>query len=312
MTLTHRSRSFALSALGFGLLWSASQQALAQEDPTWYQVEVIIFERTGGGSGAESWPRNIQLRYPFNWEELKDPDAPGTLLPDFDSGRADFADENDLAPEEGPLTVDLTRRPYFYLPEGERTLNRYANALSRQSEHQVLFHEAWRQPTVEQQFAPALLITGGELFGDHYELEGSITLSVSRYLHLHTRLWLTEFEPNFGQPPGAWPELPRRPNLQAEEQPTSTSSWDDPWAESQTGFTWDTSLNETSSRPNFLGEDFLPGRIATMTQQRRMRSRELHYLDHPLFGLIIEVTPYEHPDEQEEDEDQGESEERGE
>ena len=30
-----------------------------------------------------------------------------------------------------------------------------------------------------------------------------------------------------------------------------------------------------------------------MTTSRRMRSRELHYLDHPLFGLIVLVTPFE-------------------
>lgn len=30
-----------------------------------------------------------------------------------------------------------------------------------------------------------------------------------------------------------------------------------------------------------------------MKQSRRMRSRELHYLDHPLFGMAIMVTPYD-------------------
>lgn len=30
-----------------------------------------------------------------------------------------------------------------------------------------------------------------------------------------------------------------------------------------------------------------------MKQSRRMRSREIHYLDHPLFGMAILVTPYE-------------------
>jgi hypothetical protein len=31
-------------------------------------------------------------------------------------------------------------------------------------------------------------------------------------------------------------------------------------------------------------------------QSRRMRSEELHYLDHPLFGLLIRVTPWKHPE----------------
>jgi hypothetical protein len=31
-------------------------------------------------------------------------------------------------------------------------------------------------------------------------------------------------------------------------------------------------------------------------QSRRMRSEELHYLDHPLFGLLVRVTPWKHPE----------------
>ena len=32
-----------------------------------------------------------------------------------------------------------------------------------------------------------------------------------------------------------------------------------------------------------------------MAQSRKMRSEEIHYLDHPLFGVIVQVTPYEAP-----------------
>ena len=30
-----------------------------------------------------------------------------------------------------------------------------------------------------------------------------------------------------------------------------------------------------------------------VTHKRRMRSNEVHYLDHPLLGIVIKVTPYE-------------------
>ncbi len=30
-----------------------------------------------------------------------------------------------------------------------------------------------------------------------------------------------------------------------------------------------------------------------MRQSRRMRSKELHYLDHPLFGLLVQIIPYD-------------------
>ncbi|HEY9032743.1 MAG TPA: CsiV family protein, partial [Pseudomonadales bacterium] len=35
--------------------------------------------------------------------------------------------------------------------------------------------------------------------------------------------------------------------------------------------------------------------VAVMRQQRRLRSREIHYIDHPLFGLVVEIRPFELP-----------------
>ncbi|WP_127477258.1 peptidoglycan binding protein CsiV [Sulfurivermis fontis] len=35
--------------------------------------------------------------------------------------------------------------------------------------------------------------------------------------------------------------------------------------------------------------------VYRLNETRRMRSREIHYLDHPMFGIIAVVTPYEQP-----------------
>ena len=35
--------------------------------------------------------------------------------------------------------------------------------------------------------------------------------------------------------------------------------------------------------------------VYRLNESRRMRSREVHYLDHPMFGIIATVTPYELP-----------------
>jgi len=266
--------------------------AVMADEPRWFQVEVIVFARTADDDGVEQWPRNIQLRYPFNWEDLRDPDATPTQLPSREEG---FRSEDPLAaPLELP-TLDLARDPFVKLPASERKLNNHARAVNRRDAYQVLFHEAWRQPVLEQQRAPALLITGGEQFGEHYELEGSITLSLARYLHLHTHLWYTQFQPNFGQPRGTWPELPRRPNTRTlPEAEPDMEQWQRPWDSSRSS-AWDLSLNTRSDQRSFLQEEYLPNRIVTLTQQRRMRSRELHYIDHPLFGILVEITPYERP-----------------
>ena len=41
-----------------------------------------------------------------------------------------------------------------------------------------------------------------------------------------------------------------------------------------------------------------PQRIITyvMNQKRRMKSKELHYLDHPLLGVLVEAIPYKPED----------------
>lgn len=303
--MTHAPRkSCILLGLALATLWTS--QTLAEEGSTWYQVEMIVFERTGGADSIEQWPRNIQLRYPINWvalegseteEESNEEDTSAPERPSWDNG---------LAALNSPREVDYARDPFHPLEEDARSLDRFANAMNRSGQYRVLFHEAWRQPVTELDDSPALLIQGGDAFDSHTELEGSITLSVSRYLHLHTRLWFTEFEPNYGQPPGAWPELPRRPDApqpeldKPEEDSWSTPSWGDEW-QSNTGNAWDMSLNTTSSLPDFLGDDYVPRRIVTMNQQRRMRSEELHYLDHPIIGLLIRVTPYELPETSEEE-----------
>lgn len=300
--MTHALRTsrttLALAALLGLAATGATAPALAENSADWYQVEMIVFERIGGADGIEQWPRNIQLRYPFNWVTLQDPEAEPAAADDSEAPRPSW--DNGLAALQEPAPADPARDAFLPLPKDLRSMDRFANAMNRSGQYRVLFHEAWRQPVTELEESPALLIQGGDTFDNHTELEGSITLSVSRYLHLHTRLWFTEFEPNYGQPPGAWPELPRRPDApqpdlgQRDRENQDMAFWGDEW-QSASGSAWDMSLNTTSSLPDFLEDDYLPRRIATMTQQRRMRSDELHYVDHPLIGLLIRVTGYDHP-----------------
>ena len=41
-------------------------------------------------------------------------------------------------------------------------------------------------------------------------------------------------------------------------------------------------------------ELFIPETLTVnLNQARRMRSKELHFIDHPLFGVLIEVKPVE-------------------
>lgn len=296
----------ALSGLSFAQ--SSGQPATGADAETWYQIEVIVFARPDSEAGEEVWPRNLFLSYPFNWTLLRDPEQPVLRQPAPETPTS--ATQNDplaLRIEEQPELVkpDLSRDPMLELPASERQLNGHAHALERRNGHQVLFHEAWRQPMVEDRELAALVITGGEKFGDHFELEGSIRLSLSRYLHLNTDLWLTRFEPNYGQELGAWPQLPNRPSLEKLEPETQSVSTELPSLDQGATGAWQRALkadqnsaeglDQASELPSFLRQPYLPNRIVTLKQSRRMRSTELHYLDHPLMGLLIVVTPYQRP-----------------
>ena len=43
----------------------------------------------------------------------------------------------------------------------------------------------------------------------------------------------------------------------------------------------------------YLTEKAVPPTHFRLTESRRMRSRELHYLDQPLFGVLVQINPYE-------------------
>jgi len=45
-----------------------------------------------------------------------------------------------------------------------------------------------------------------------------------------------------------------------------------------------------------LNDGEQPQTLFRMHQTRRMRSGELHYFDHPMFGLLVQITPYELPE----------------
>lgn len=291
----------------FALLTSFSHPALAKTNHEgWYQVEMIVFVRNNSTT-QETWPKDIKLRYPDNWVELKDPNAPPvaaetTKGPDATSLPSTPNEPANGAPaSEPPLPQpDFAHEPYWQLPASEYMLADQARRLTQNPNYQVLFHQAWRQIISNRKAAKNLLIFGGQRYGQHYQLEGSINLSVATYLKIVTNLWYTDFAPaQFAPTPDAadstsinWPELPARPNLQplatTVSEPLTANLEGEPFAAS------------TATRDGLMSlppmeEDapaFVPSRILLMKQERDMRSREVHYLDHPALGAIIKIVPF--------------------
>lgn len=306
-----------LIAASLSLACLSSPLAFAKSNHEgWYQVEMIVFARQTP-STQETWPKDIKLRYPGNWVELKDPNAPLappiTATTETQSLNGDASAPIQATQPTPAAQPDFTREPYWQLPSSQYSLNDQARRLQQNPKYQVLFHQAWRQLIGSRKNAKNLLVYGGQSFGQHYQLEGSINLSVATYLKIVTNLWLTDFSPvatastitsTMGdsaaattsqseaqsEVQSAWPELPARPNL---KQVSSLAS--EMLSANLEGEPFSTATEQSEAMPITLEEDvpaFIPSRIVLMKQERDMRSREVHYLDHPLLGVIIKIVPY--------------------
>ena len=264
---------------------TASAQLSKPNHEGWYQVELIVFARKDD-SGQEHWPSNIKLRYPGDWVELKDPDA----VVSHDG-------TNDL-----PATaVDLTKEAFYRLPATDRQLNAQAKKLQQNPRFELLFHQAWRQIITNKKSSKAILINGGRQYGQHQTLEGSIRLSVATYLELQTNLWYSQFDLNVGQEvTRQWPAIPLNPNyIHANtgnlsldsnlELDQALAAENQQWASGTFN-----QADEMATTGNTASE-YVTRQIILLQQERDMRSGEVHYLDHPVLALLIQVTPYTSP-----------------
>lgn len=310
---------FWLSLLGF---WMLASSASASEPI--YQVEMIVFERTAPGSD-EVWPKNLSLEYPKPWQRLFNPleeaqqqkaaaQADALRLSDdflrtlaqesaeLQSGADATQSSTDSAPRTQTSDATSATQPpslpefFAFLPKERRGLQQSRDAIDRNHQLRVVFHEAWRQPLTAIEKSPALLLRGGNRYGDHYELQGYLYLGISRFLHLHTNLWFTHFAPNHGQLPEHWPILPVEPMGLASRSDMSGSDTSMRASDSSASSsdlpsqTWAT--DEMDSAFTDLKESpYVINQIVTLQQKRRLRSGELHYIDHPKLGMLIKITP---------------------
>lgn len=312
-----------------------SAQGSAETWDDWYQVEVIVFSQVSPGPSDESWAIR-ELSYPEDMVIVEAP-GPHLLehleslqryeavftdagVPASETGADDFlfedrsrlsareqmearlramqrreqaaanepaADDAEIesAGSEAPdpvskgtneMPVDLSSllastsaQSFSPVDRDERFLNSVAGSLRRSSRFRLLTHLAWRQPIAEGESWPMMVQTG-EQFGDHFEVDGTLSFRRSRFLHVDADLWFTRFAENDVAPVRSVPDSidPAR----AREYPDLLSALQNQ-------------------------DRYIPVHTHRLGTSRRMRRSELHYLDHPYFGVIVQFERYEGPDE---------------
>ena len=244
-TLSKALLTFLIFSLS--LIVSAEEK---EEEIRYYDVEVILFENLDNfARHSENWPSSVELELPETLIEIGKP-YPGKI------------------PEEYQ-----PRLTFKALAKKELQLQEQATTIDESESRRLLLHTGWRQPGMARDKALSVYfkhpVAGptpaevepatSEVTDDPMamsrlaqpqagELEGTIKVILSRYLHVDTDIVL-------------------RP--QREE------------------------LEEDIYSLEILEEAEQPVVYRLHQTRRRMRSRELHYLDNPVIGMLVLITPYE-------------------
>jgi hypothetical protein len=204
------------------------------------------------------------------------------------------------------------------VPLGAELRNARAR-LDRSEAYEVRHYLRWAEILQGEEMAlPIRLDTMN--YGERWpDIQGDITVFVERYLHVKTNLWLNTMAPyaldwQMLPPPEPSPTVAHVPPL----QPTSlmkneTSPWDAllpaitplgrPDSKLESGLSERFRFIERVRPDSTLSGGFddprseYPYRHAISIQQtRRLRSGEIHYLDHPTLGIIVSITRIEDDD----------------
>ncbi len=214
-----------------------------------FDIELIVFKRLVNPDQVEE-----------SWPEA---------LPAIDFNNVGSFDDHNYQKKKGASVR----------PRSAHRLSAMAKNLENHAGYEVLLHQMWRQGDGGPSSAPKFRLKGGNDYSNlsHfdksqqaainqfiYELDGKIQVYVQHYLFLETTLNLTI--------PGSREVTLTDKTLELTDAESNDTV--------QVGH-----LTEVS--PVIQQEHFL--KSYRMQQKRRMKSGEIHYLDHPLMGVIIQV-----------------------
>lgn len=261
--------------------------AIAAEAPRWYEVELaLISYKDDQKIDQENWPEilvNSSAETEQPDESLKNdtpkPEAPWQWINWW----------NDTAEAKGlyniqkqALSKQQTPLEMPFIKLGEAFSDKSAR-LQKAADLKIVWSEKWRQPIPERSEALlpenqiAINLKTALNFKDalkthaplvEIEVSGNLHLYRSRYLHLVTDLNVLH-----------WQTLDSNSSL---DQTVNVHP-------SHAKNALNIVPSNTSSPSTAVTE--IPLRAAHVQQSRRMRSTELHYIDHPMLGVLVRVTP---------------------
>lgn len=232
----------------------------AEDDIRYYDVEFILFENT-----------DAKYRQSENWQTRRRPVETEQEEPVHELGQPYVMDPKSPYDKDAMFTL---------LPKSQQRLTEEAKLIEKSHNRRILAHLAWRQPGLSKEKAVWVhfkkilsnkdaagkhMATTGFLTGEHEfspYVDGKIKVMLARYLHVDTDILYFA-----------------HPLANANTETTAESA------------TMDAQMNGNGQPATREPNVFLMNQL-----RRRIRSKELHYLDHPVMGMLLMITPYEKPE----------------
>lgn len=228
----------------------------------YYDVEIVVIENfSEKAKSSENWPLQVNLIQDEKTVQLGQP-----VL-------SEWLPQNQ--------EIDL-KSSYIVLSPENYNLTGQVERISESKSQRVIFHTAWRQPGLDKNQAlpiyfkrevaapPIIETEQSDIIVENNEntvtpeqntlpsvLEGILRVTLSRYLHLEAELTLQN----------------KLPEVVKSDNPFSI-------------------LDSETERSEIQKQ----GVVHLKQKRRRIRSSELHYIDHPVLGILINITRYEQPE----------------
>lgn len=186
------------------------------------------------------------------------------------------------------------------------TLIEQVKKLERSRRTELLLHTGWTQAVPDRDNGMPLTVAAGETYVDprsgdsRSRLEGEVTVTLGRYLHVQPTLFYT---PPYTPTDAAGGRTADNPGstLGANSQPTRTAEPGSPEVKDLSSSSALDRLRDRVARNLDPASELIPQSTtdfeqelppyARLEQSRRVRSGELHYIDHPELGVLVKVTP---------------------
>lgn len=286
-----------LSALFFLLVATSNSFA---EELRYYDVEIVVIEnQSPEAKSSEHWPLEVNINKPVNTTEL------GMVPPT----------------EWLPLDADYSIS-FKELRDEEFQLKAEVEKISNSRSQRVIFHRAWRQPGLDKKMAmpvyfkhaisdtPLDLATTEQAFAGQYNIELSEATNpaldnpglntevveqnlLNPSLTDHQQLASTPLQSDVSILEGIFNvSLSRYLHLDAELIYREKST---PIEIDENRLNIDI-FNSEATEATVDADEQKQGVIYLKQSRRRMKSNELHYIDHPVLSMLVKITPYIKPE----------------